>query len=290
MESIEQKSENNIKPIKNSSKCEKSEKEPTLFFIVPFRDRLKHFLYYVKHMKTLLEPLDPDTYKILFIHQCDQRGFNRGAMKNIGFLYLKNTYPKTYISKTIVFNDIDTLPKYLPNFITEPNVIKHFFGFTNTLGGLVSINAGDFEKVNGFPNFWGWGYEDNLLQMRITNHNMKIDRSDFSLWKETDKFLFFNDSIIRDVNRTDYMRYIRKTNEGIRSIMNLEYTTIVNDYYKKEIEAENIDSITHTFVNVSKFNTEYSENVRDRQKYDLRNGPRPFGFMRNRRGTCMIFL
>ena len=47
------------------------------------------------------------------------------------------------------------------------------------LGGIVSITAGDFEKINGFPNLWSWGYEDNALNQRAKFHNITIDEVSF---------------------------------------------------------------------------------------------------------------
>jgi len=151
---------------------------PNLVFIVPYRDRKPQKKVFECVMSDILKG---ENYKIFFIHQNDKRPFNRGAIKNLGFLYIKNIYPKDYKNITIVFHDIDFLPYYKNQFDynTNDGVIKHFFGYKNTLGGMVSIKACDFEKINGFPNIWTWGLEDNILQKRCKKAGFKIDRSNF---------------------------------------------------------------------------------------------------------------
>jgi hypothetical protein len=154
---------------------------PKLVFIVPYRDREQQKAFFERQMNHIMEDYSPDDYKIYYVHQCDQRDFNRGALKNIGFLYVKMTWPNDYNKITLVFNDVDTMP-YTKNFLnyhTEIGCIKHFYGFTFALGGIVSITGQDFEKLNGFPNLWAWGFEDNLLNNRATAAKITIDRSQF---------------------------------------------------------------------------------------------------------------
>jgi hypothetical protein len=142
---------------------------PEIVFIVPYRDREQHKTFFTRYMKDYILQVVKKRWQILYIHQCDKRQFNRGAMKNMGFVYLKEKYPSHYKDITIVFNDVDTVPykQGLLNYDTTSGTIKHFFGFTFALGGIVSIKAGDFEMLNGFPNLWGWGFEDNELQIRV---------------------------------------------------------------------------------------------------------------------------
>ena len=138
---------------------------PKRVFIVPYRDRVHHKFFFSRQMDFILE--GQDDYEILFVHQCDSRNFNRGAMKNIGFLAIKEKYPEDYKTITIIFNDIDTLPfNKLFDYETTEGIVKHYYGFETALGGIVVIKGSDFEKINGYPNYWGWGMEDACLQKR----------------------------------------------------------------------------------------------------------------------------
>ena len=234
---------------------------PRIIFIVPYRDRQQQYLFFRKQIKYVLEDMPEDDYKILYIHQCDQRGFNRGALKNIGFLFVKNTYPETYHNITLVFNDVDTIP-YEKNFInyeTHPGKFKHFYGFKYALGGIVSICACDFEKINGFPNYWAWGYEDNALQDRALEYKIEIDRSQF--YPLMDKnIMHFGDGFEKEVNRKEFDRFLNKSQEGIYSLTGLVY----------DFEEET------GFVQVRDFHTGTIEDTKLTRIHDIRSGPRPY--------------
>ena len=64
------------------------DKIPKRIFVVPYRNRVQHKFFFSKYMSYILE--DKDDYEIYFTHQCDARTFNRGAIKNIGFIAAKN--------------------------------------------------------------------------------------------------------------------------------------------------------------------------------------------------------
>jgi hypothetical protein len=277
LEDISQQSplEDNV-PLEVSSQQQQSPLEdesnsvPQLVFIVPYRDRTQHHAEHSVKLPLYLKNHNILSYKILYIHQTDTRGFNRGAMKNIGFITVKNMYPNDYKDIVLVFNDIDTIPAETAqiDFSTVAGKIKHFYGFTFTLGGLFSILASDFERLNGFPNFWAWGYEDNLIQIRAEEAGIQIDRTTF--YKIGDpNIVRLEESSKRQVNISEFNRFESRTKEGINTISGL--ISKINDQTG--------------FVDVVAFNTQTEEQLIHRTEYDVRNGPVPFKvLLPNRRG------
>lgn len=201
-----------------------------IIFIVPYRNREPQKNYFLRYKKYILEDLKEEDYEIVISHQTDNRPFNRGAVKNIGFLYVKNKYPDDYKNFTFVFNDLDTMPAYKNTFDykTEKGVIKHFYGFQYALGGIVSINGEDFEKINGYPNYWSWSLEDNCLQARATKMGLKIDRSVFFQIGNIN-VLHIHDGIYKDYSETNLNLFSKDTgNEGLLTINKLHYDSKVN--------------------------------------------------------------
>jgi hypothetical protein len=145
-------------------------------FIVPYRNRLEHKTFFLNYLPKVVGEC-----RVLFVHQCDNRPFNRGAMKNIGFLAVKALYPDTYGDIDLVFNDVDIMPytEGVFHYETERGVVRHNYGYTSCLSASFVIKAADFEATNGFPNLWTWGLEDYLMQERVLARGLKIDRSRF---------------------------------------------------------------------------------------------------------------
>ncbi len=247
---------------------------PKIIFIVPYRDRPQHLEYFKRHMKTVMEDYDPETYKYMIVHQRDNRSFNRGAMKNIGFIAAVKMYPKDYENITFVFNDVDNMParKGLLDYATTPGVIKHFYGYKYTLGGIVSVLGKDFVRINGFPNFWGWGYEDNMLQERAIKAGIKINRDVFFDINDNENILHFSHGSDRIMNVYDFKQYRNKTNNGVFTIFELNY------------EFEN------DFVNVINFKTPYEEIKSKTFVHDLKNGNLPLNGRAKRIAMPMSFF
>jgi hypothetical protein len=210
---------------------------PNLIFIVPYRDRLSHLMCFINQMTYLLEFVKEKYnlyYEIIISHQTDNQTFNRGAMKNLGFIYAKNKYPEHYKNITFVFNDVDTFPGIcdLINYKTQKGIIRHFYGFDFTLGGIFSITGYDFELLNGFPNYWGWGFEDNCIYNRALKKNIKIDRSIFFEFNNMNILQFYNGTSRTLDNMVIHKLSNDNGSNGIKSITNIsQRTQSINDYF-----------------------------------------------------------
>jgi hypothetical protein len=248
---------------------------PKIVFIVPYRNRPQHKYFFSNYLTTIMEKSNlKNDYEVYFSHQCDVRSFNRGATKNIGFLAVKAKYPQHYKEITFVFNDIDTIP-FAPifDFETVAGIVKHFYGFKYALGGIVALKGSDFEATNGYPNFWGWGMEDNVLQSRCEKIGLKIDRSQF-FPIGSPNILHLFDGVTRVINMKDPWRATHDNGlDGLRTIHKLAY----------DVSSESVNPLDNVHVvfsdkifvvNISTFMTGTRFEHDNYAKYDLREPPR----------------
>ena len=242
---------------------------PSRIFIVPYRNRIQHKFFFSQQMSFLLG--DESDYEIYFSHQLDNRTFNRGAMKNIGFIAMREKYPDHYKDITFIFNDVDTLPFHkLFDYQTVPGSVKHYYGFDTALGGILAIKGADFEKVNGYPNYWGWGLEDAALQNRCKFYKIAIDRSQFFPIGSPEILQLF-DGVSRIVSSRDSQRMKQDNGQdGVKSISSLVYT----------IDKESVNPLDNVFtvdnekiqmLNVAAFMTLVRFESDKYHEYDLRD-------------------
>jgi hypothetical protein len=249
-----------------------TEKIPKRIFIVPYRNRVQHKFFFSKYMSFILE--DSDDYEIFFSHQCDARTFNRGAVKNIGFMAARNKYPEHYKDITFIFNDVDTIPfNKIFDYQTTHGVVKHYYGFKYALGGIVVMKGSDFEKTNGFPCFWGWGMEDNVLQKRCDRFGLKVDRSIFYNIGSPEMLQLF-DGISRIISKKDPWRgEYDDGQDGLKTISKLSYS--IDE--KSENPNDNIFTVHNNnikMVNIKTFLTLIPFGSEEYYNYDLREPKR----------------
>lgn len=241
---------------------------PKRIFIVPYRNRPEQKFFFCKYMQFLLEHMND--YEVYFSHQTDERSFNRGATRNIGFLAMKDKYPDDYQNITFIFNDLDTIPfNRIFDYDTSGGIVKHYYGYKHSLGGIVVIKGSDFEKINGYPNFWSWGLEDSCLQRRCEANHIQIDRSDFYKIGSPEILQLF-DGVDRIINGKDPHKLKTDTGAvGLSTIRDIEFTIDK----KSSLEIDNVYSSLGEhfyYINIEDFYTETRFEDDKYYKYDLR--------------------
>jgi hypothetical protein len=240
-------------------------------FIIPYRNREEDKNKFISYMKTYLEKnniLNINEYRFVFAHQCDKRPFNRGAMKNIGFLAMKSEYPDTYKDITFIFHDVDTLPSencIIPYKTTTGNV-EHYYGYNFALGGIFAIKGGDFEKTSGFPNFWGWGLEDNIIYDRCISSGLNVDRSIFFDISDKTNIIRSFDGFNRVISKRDSVVYKSEKPDSLNDIKNIVWK--YGDTMSNAVEVADVVS----FVNITSFIVQMNHEDQVYENYDIRRG------------------
>jgi predicted glycosyltransferase involved in capsule biosynthesis len=192
--------------------------------ILPYRDREFHLKIFIPKIVDILKHRNLD-YKIYVIEQEADKPFNRGRLLNIGTIF-------SIIDGCdyLVYHDVDTIPVSNDIFYDYPGEkINHIFGYTESVGGVMSLPVSIIERINGYYNsFWGWGFEDMDLKFKLQMCGLNIDESegvfsDMDIDKnkpvEERKFLFLNnfDTNIRvdlagekNEEETNKKKYIQK--------------------------------------------------------------------------------
>ena len=139
---------------------------------VPYRNREEHMNIFVPHISKFLEERGIE-HTIYLAHQCDDKLFNRGLMKNIAAKYAFDDG-----CDYIVWHDIDmvpedescdySFPKDNPQHIAvRISQSDYQLKYEEYFGGAVLFSKEQVEKTNGYSNgYWDWGMEDDDLFWR----------------------------------------------------------------------------------------------------------------------------
>ena len=148
-------------------------------------------------------------------------------------------------------------------------MVKHYYGFEHSLGGIVVIKGGDFEHVNGYPNFWSWGFEDSCLQKRCLQANFKIDRTHFYKIGSPEILQLF-DGVDRIINKKDPHKIHTDTGEiGLKTIHKLHYTIDNTSTNEKDNLYQGLPN-HFAYINITRFLSESRFEDDEYYKYDLR--------------------
>lgn len=131
--------------------------------VVPYRDRAPQLLRLLPRLEQIR-----NVQEIIIVEPQNKGPFNRGWVKNVGFL-LANC-------KVVYFYDVDLLPglAFHEFPLIHDRRCLHLYGHPHCYGGIVGFRAEDFDEVGGFVNNQlAWGGEDRYLRQVCEAANIR---------------------------------------------------------------------------------------------------------------------
>jgi hypothetical protein len=176
---------------------------------VPYRNREEHMNKFVPHISEFLTNRGIE-HTVYLAHQCDEKLFNRGLMKNIA---AKHAFEDG--CDYIVWHDIDMVPEddscdySYPEENPQHIAVRisqsdYNLKYQEYFGGAVVFTKEQVDATNGYSNdYWDWGMEDDDLFWRCIQEGM-VDRQNLSYGK-TKRVGIFNgtNSCIKIPNQKD---------------------------------------------------------------------------------------
>lgn len=152
--------------------------------IVPMRHRWYQFQQVLINLLMILRKQQL-CYQIFVIEQNRKEKFNRGKLRNIGFVEAW----KRFRFDCVIFHDADVIPINAqipygcdPDTRLQPVHLssamdRHGYKllYPKLAGGVLKMTPEHFVRINGYSNlYWVWGGEDDDLYRRIILHGLNI--------------------------------------------------------------------------------------------------------------------
>ena len=183
------------KSIEKNKKVTKISSNPNSnAIIIPYRQRFDHLQKLIPHLFNFLnnKSTHPDlNFKIFVIEQSEKMIFNRAMLLNIGYLLAKKEESEF---NCFTFHDVDMLPiessyssssscnyncplsnKIAYHLAEKKSNLNFTKEYEHYFGGISILTDFQMMKIGGNPNrFFGWGGEDDVLRIRLTNRGFTI--------------------------------------------------------------------------------------------------------------------
>nr|CAG4641102.1 EOG090X0AZ6 [Eulimnadia texana] len=234
----------------NSNRNNETSHEHKLALIIPYRERFEELQEFLPHMRTFLDKQDI-SHDIFIINQVDNYRFNRAALINVGFHFIRNL---TY--DYIAMHDVDLLPANPELRYDFPGQGKALhlaspkfhprYNYTTFVGGILLLTKEDFAKLNGMSNrYWGWGLEDDEFYVRMKEGGIVVTRPDHITTGRHDTFRHIHNAKkrVRDRERCFNQREVSRIRDRVTGLDNVAYkiSSVVN---------VSVESATATILNV----------------------------------------
>jgi hypothetical protein len=194
--------------------------------LIHYRNRKEHIDAYLRTIKSYNTHTP---YELIVVEQEEGKPFNRGLMKNIGFM-LRN--PE---SDYVIFNDVDYIPteSMFLEYMKKTEVCRYLSPHQKCLGGVVGFHPKSFENTNGFPNvIFEWGVEDRILFYRTKHRGYDIKNENNTL----DNHSVVNRFILKPNNDTT-VRCFFKMSKWLRSYSDTQKNRFENRHQNGDFES-----------------------------------------------------
>ncbi len=164
---------------------------PPLAVLVPYRDRPRHLRTFLGHMVRYFRRDKLDRHipvRLVVAEQAPGGPFNKGRLLNAAFAWGRGA------AAYVCFHDVDWLPLWAdyrwpeqptrlithgPGRYAGPDGVAVHHRVTDLFGGVVLMQCGHVERVNGFSNAYpGWGFEDLDLRDRCRGAGLGVAARD----------------------------------------------------------------------------------------------------------------
>jgi hypothetical protein len=217
-------------------------------FIIPYRNRKEHLDEFIRRFTEMLKDKDIDA-QFYIIHQMNPKDFNRGALNNIGFLEVCKIRP----DGLFIFHDVDAYPTYWGSIKYDTNFGEFRRPVLNSgndnLGLICCCWKPEFEKTNGFANYWGWGSEDTALYYRAKRAGININQQ--NIINHTDSKYIINRDHYRNAKKENTFGEIngnlmvkeRESGDNSNGITNIKYEVLSSFELAPRFTIINVDFI-----------------------------------------------
>lgn len=224
-----------------------------LKIVVPYRDRAAHLAQFLPHIRDYLDDAGIAA-QIVIAEQAPGEAFNRGAMKNAGFLL---GGPSDYTC----FHDVDYLPldadyswsddpvclvtKGTDRLATQAGGAAIALDMTKFFGGAVLMPDALFARIDGYSNqYWGWGYEDTDLVARLKAvEALPVRRPGAFVPLPHDSHGYEADGSLGEDAGLNRLLYQRTWQAGARRMPD-GLSTLAQEVLAREMLAEGVEKVT----------------------------------------------
>jgi len=156
-----------------------------LAVVIPYRDREENLKVSLPAITAYLQKQNI-LHTIYVVEQEDGKTFNRGMIRNIGFLQADMDHDY------FVFHDVDMVPQNtdysyesIPTHLAvAASQFNYGLPYEGYFGGVVMFTREDFMRINGYSNLYvGWGGEDDDILYRCHYSKLQVQRKSPGIFK-----------------------------------------------------------------------------------------------------------